>query len=106
MSQLLQLYLKYQLDFDLFGYSLEEHLDYVRPGVEAMDPAVMARLPRGRHDRLQDLLDRRRAQRQRLTVEEPSEGAQDPNYQDPSLGIPALEEVDNALEEQQSGGAA
>lgn len=54
--QVLQLYTKYKLDFELFGYSLEEHMAYARPGDEPLDSALMADLPQPNSDHLQNLL--------------------------------------------------
>ncbi|KAK7076552.1 hypothetical protein SK128_005825 [Halocaridina rubra] len=57
LSQVLQLYQKYKLDFELFGYSLEEHMAYARPGEEPVDPALMNDLPLPNADRLQVFID-------------------------------------------------
>lgn len=45
VSQILGLYKKYRLDFQMFGYTLEEHMAYAKPGDEAIDPAIMEQLP-------------------------------------------------------------
>lgn len=62
LAQVLQLYQKYKLDFELFGYTLDEHMSYARPGDEPIDPAVMAEVPHRDPDHLQsliqDMLDR------------------------------------------------
>ena len=57
IAQVLKLYAKYKLDFDLYGYSLEEHIAYAKPGDEALDPILMANIPRHNDDNLQSLLN-------------------------------------------------
>ncbi|XP_064092572.1 carbohydrate sulfotransferase 10-like [Macrobrachium nipponense] len=61
LAQVLQLYQKYKLDFDLYGYSLEEHMAYARPGDEAPDLKLMAIVPRKNTDNLQKLLSESKA---------------------------------------------
>lgn len=56
VAQVLELYKKYKLDFQLYGYTLEEHLAYASPGEEALDPALMADLPQGNPYNLQNIL--------------------------------------------------
>ncbi|XP_071551535.1 carbohydrate sulfotransferase 10-like [Panulirus ornatus] len=56
VAQILELYKKYKLDFQLYGYTLEEHMAYANPGEEVLDPVLMADLPRANPDHLQNIL--------------------------------------------------
>lgn len=56
LAQIIALYRKFKLDFDIFGYTLEEHIAYAKPGDEAIDPTLMNSLPRQNTDLLQSLL--------------------------------------------------
>ncbi|XP_045102167.1 carbohydrate sulfotransferase 10-like [Portunus trituberculatus] len=53
LAQIISLYKKFKLDFEIYGYSLEEHIAYAQPGDEAIDPAIMNNLPRNNPDLLQ-----------------------------------------------------
>ncbi|CAL4062755.1 unnamed protein product, partial [Meganyctiphanes norvegica] len=46
VTQVLQLYKKYKLDFQLFGYSIDEHMADAKPGDEPLDPALLLDLPK------------------------------------------------------------
>ncbi|KAK4327694.1 hypothetical protein Pmani_001845 [Petrolisthes manimaculis] len=56
LSQILGLYKKYRLDFQMYGYTLEEHIAYAKPGNEAVDPAIMDELTLTNTDHLQNLV--------------------------------------------------
>lgn len=56
LAQIIALYKRFKLDFDIFGYTLEEHLAYAKPGDEAIDPSLMNSLPRRNMDVLQNLV--------------------------------------------------
>lgn len=46
LGDMIRLHKKYKLDFELFGYTLEEHLSYASTGDDSFDPAQLALLPR------------------------------------------------------------
>ena len=56
LAQIIALYKKFKLDFEIYGYSLEEHIAYAEPGDEAIDPALMNSLPRQNPDILHKLI--------------------------------------------------
>lgn len=56
LAQIIALYKKFKLDFEIYGYSLEEHIAYAKPGDEAIDPTLMNNLPRQNFDILQNLM--------------------------------------------------
>lgn len=68
LAQIIALYKRYKLDFDVFGYTLEEHIAYAKPGDEEIDPALMNSLPRRNMDILESLL--REAQEKSLLKQE------------------------------------
>nr|XP_053640718.1 carbohydrate sulfotransferase 11-like [Cherax quadricarinatus] len=88
LAQILELYKKYKLDFQLYGYTIEEHMAYAKPGEEALDPALMVDLPRANHDMLQILLEAAREKALLKAEHANAVKAQAPESGSSSMGLP------------------
>ncbi|XP_045586058.1 carbohydrate sulfotransferase 10 [Procambarus clarkii] len=82
LTQVLELFKKYKMDFQLYGYTLEEHMAYAKPGEEAIDPALLVDIPRVSPYHLQDVQEQSQEQAL-LKVDHENTGREQVPYPEP-----------------------